>query len=609
MNIVLKLFSSEFIEALGWTLLHSLWQGALVAVVLGILMLLMKKNSAQIKYLVSFLSLLIMVSWSINTFVHSYRYAKEKSQIKNEILSNPNYLREVFTKNDAKIAENSTATVQQMETKNFDRLKIRSFFQRNFVTVVAIWIIGLLILLLRMISGFIYTRKLKRNRLINLEPQFLTLIEEYAGKLQIKRKVKAFLSPLVKSPVTFGVIKPIILFPVATFTGLSIKDVEAIIAHELAHIVRHDYLFNIFQSLIETIFFFHPAVWMISQQIRNERENSCDNIAINITGDKNAYIKSLAKVQISQMEHEQLAMTFAASKGGILQRIKRLQTQVAMNTNFSEKLIAIFVVVIGLTLVSFTMSAEQITTEENNGRRAYFDSNQSDTTLLGEVNQVKIDSLKKEINEQIASGEIPESSIDELEKVLEVAMSESNDTLSAKMMLEVQAAMNGIDFSGLLNTALKEASDAINEINFDSISQQIRADIDFDELNQEMREASLEIENAKAEMQAEMAAAMKTDSVSKEMIEFSMGMANMGLDIASSVIENMPIEQILEVSLKGVETAFQVISEINFDSIAQSTDFNQEDIEAYKKQLEEKEKQLEAEKKKLKQLEKEMNKK
>ena len=607
MQIVLKLFTAEFVEALGWALLHSLWQGAIVAVVLGFIMLLMKKNSAQIKYLVSYFSLLIIVGWSVNTFVHSYRYALEKAQIKNEILHNPDYIRSVLQKNTTE-AEIVTQAAE-IKKHEINYLKIRSFFQRNFSIVVAIWFIGLVLLAIRMITGFLYTRKLKRRRLVELEAKIQEIIAEYANRLNIRRKVEAFLSPLVKTPVTFGTFKPLILFPIATFTGLSTKDVEAIIAHELAHIVRHDYLFNIFQSIIETLFFYHPAVWMISRQIRNERENSCDNIAINITGDKNAYIKSLAKVQISQMEHEHLAMAFAASKGGILQRIKRLQTQVAMNTNFTEKLIAIFVVAIGLTLVSFTMSDEQFTTDQDSSQNENYMLSKPDSTLMGELNQVKIDSLKNEINARIAKGEIPEESMDELEKVLEVAMSEANDTLSAQMMFEIQKTMSEIDIAGILNNAFKTASEELSKVNFDSIRAEVRADIDMDEFHREMESARTEIAQAKEEMRRDLAeAGIHSDSVNEDLINFSMGMASMGIEIASSVIENLPIEDIVDISLSSVESAFKVLGEINFDSIAQAQELSKEDLEKIKKQLEDKEKQLEKEKKKLKELEKELNK-
>ena len=608
MQFVSKLFSAEFVEALGWTLLHSLWQGAIVAVILGFIMLLMKKNSAQIKYLVSYFSLLIIVGWSVNTFVHSYRYAQEKAQIKNEILHNPDYIRSVLQKNTT---ETETVTqAAEIKKHEINYLKIRSFFQRNFSIIVAIWFIGLVLLAIRMITGFLYTRKLKRHRLVELEAKILGTIAEYANRLNIRRKVEAFLSPLVKTPVTFGTFKPLILFPIATFTGLSTKDVEAIIAHELAHIVRHDYLFNIFQSIIETLFFYHPAVWMISRQIRNERENSCDNIAINITGDKNAYIKSLAKVQISQMEHEHLAMAFAASKGGILQRIKRIQTQVAMNTNFTEKLIAIFVVAIGLTLVSFTMSDEQFTTDQNSGQNENYMLSKPDTTLMGELNQVKIDSLKNEINARIAKGEIPEESMDELEKVLEVAMSEANDTLSAQMMFEIQKTMSEFDIAGILNNAFKTASEELSKVNFDSIRAEVRADIDMDEFHREMESARAEIAQAKEEMRRDLAeAGIHSDSVNEDLINFSMGMASMGIEIASSIVENLPIEDIVDISLSSVESAFKVLGEINFDSIAQVQELSKEDLEKIKKQLEDKEKQLEKEKKKLKELEKELNKK
>ncbi len=105
------------------------------------------------------------------------------------------------------------------------------------------------------------------------------------------------MSRAIKSHVTTGFLKPVILVPASMISGLSPEQIYAILAHELAHIRRNDYIINVIQTLIETIFFFHPAIWYISVQIRKERENACDDIAVELTGDKVNYAKTLAFTQ------------------------------------------------------------------------------------------------------------------------------------------------------------------------------------------------------------------------------------------------------------------------------------------------------------------------
>ncbi|MDA3929446.1 MAG: M56 family metallopeptidase [Prolixibacteraceae bacterium] len=316
MNTLQTIFSPELIEAIGWTIIHSLWQGAIVAIVLSILLIFLRKNSAQVKYIISFFSLLIMLSIAALTFVNTYTYAKEKAVLKENITTNPGYIKTYLEQNIA----NKTLTEEEIgeATINLKLVKVRSFFQRNFNIICSVWMLGMLFLIIRMLGGLLYTRRLRSYQIIELSEEWLSKIEAYSQKLGLKRKVNAFFSPLANGPITLGTFKPIILFPISAFTGLSSENIEAIIAHELAHVLRHDYFFNIIQSMVEILFFYHPAVWIISAQIRNERENSCDNIAIELTGDKVAYVKALAQVQINQVEQGQLAMAFATSKGNIL---------------------------------------------------------------------------------------------------------------------------------------------------------------------------------------------------------------------------------------------------------------------------------------------------
>src|SRR5207249_10465429 len=110
------------------------------------------------------------------------------------------------------------------------------------------------------------------------------MLEHTAQRLGLRHAVRVLQSTLVQTAVVAGYFRPIILLPMSAITGLSTAQLEAILAHELAHIRRHDYLVNLLQTLVETVFFYHPAIWWLSNQIRCERENCCDDVAIAVLG-------------------------------------------------------------------------------------------------------------------------------------------------------------------------------------------------------------------------------------------------------------------------------------------------------------------------------------
>lgn len=592
MKIIQYLLSSELIEAIGWTLVHSLWQGAVVAIVLTILLILMRRNSAQVKYFISFIALIGLLVWSAATFVHSYNYAKEKAALRENIISSPGYIRTVLTENIS-----SKTEVESLKTNslNLQIIKIRGFLQRNFSFICSLWLIGMLIFSFRLIGGGLYIRRVRSGNLIDIDKEWMKILNELADKLNIKRKVQAYFSPYIKTPLTVGSIKPFILFPVSVFTGFTPKEIEAIIAHELAHVIRNDYFFNILQSVLEIFFFYNPAVWIISSQIRNERENSCDNIAIEITGDKVAYAKALAGIQVYQMEQERLAMAFSSSGGNILQRIKRLQKKVTMKTNLIEGLIAAGIIIIGLTLASFTFGENALAqTKAGMGYEVIVQSDSIESTPGKKYTSSYVDSLLETTQKNLAKNEELESS-EELEELLEVALSEKDKQISAEMLEDINAALAEINIDKIVRDAMKVASAAMKEA---------KAEIDQEDIRGDLEDAMREIEDAKAEIAEEMKLEMENaDGIEKESIEMGMEAAKVGLEIASAVLKNLPIEEIISASLSGVEEALSAIGEIDFDSVYKENDLSEEELKQLKEQMKHKEKQL---KQQMKELERQM---
>jgi bla regulator protein BlaR1 len=595
MKTIEYLFSSELIEALGWTLAHSVWQGALLTMMLFVVLVFIRNSSAQLKYFISFVSLLCLLGWSAATFVHSYNYAVRKVALKENIISNPGFVQSAIKQDFA--GKTEVKTINKAEF-NIQIIKIRGFLQRNFYIVCTFWIIGILFLGLRLIGGFIYLQRIRSTDLVSIDKLWMDKLEELAGKLQIRRKVEAFFSPLVNIPLTIGSIKPVILFPVSAFTGFSAKEIEAIIAHELAHVLRHDYFFNIIQSIMEILFFYNPAVWVISTEIRRERENSCDNIAIGLTGDRLSYARTLAAVQVQQYESEQLAMAFLSSSGNILQRIKRLQKTVNMKTNFTEGTIAVGIIAIGLTLASFTFGDTVVpkVNAENKSAVVKIKNSGSSKQIERKHTYLAVDSIldvtRENLNKNEELGQNPEKT----KELIEIALSEKNKDVSVEMLDCINEALEDMNIEKIVQEAMDVASKAIQAAN---------EEIDHKEIQRDLRDAARSVREANDEVVREMKQEIRdVEGVEKESLELGLAAAKMGLEVASAVLENLPVEEIVATSLKTAEVTLETLSESDLGSDGNNDEISKDELNLKKKQMKLKEKDL---KRQLEELENQMD--
>ena len=182
--------------------------------------------------------------------------------------------------------------------------------------------LGVLLLTLRVAGGMIITQRLIRCHTHYLASHWSERVREISKRLRLSNPVRLLESSVVQVPTTIGWLRPLILLPCSTLTGLTPQQLDLILAHELAHIRRNNYLVNLLQMMVETLLFYHPATWWISRQLRNERELACDDMAVSACGDPIAYARALAKIERLRQDTPLLAL---AADGGILsQRILRL---------------------------------------------------------------------------------------------------------------------------------------------------------------------------------------------------------------------------------------------------------------------------------------------
>ncbi|WP_299817945.1 M56 family metallopeptidase [uncultured Pontibacter sp.] len=340
MNHILNLFSETVVQALGWTLLHSLWQGALLAIILSLLMLVLHRHSSKTRYTIAAGALLFQVLVSAVTFDHYYFLPAPETAETNL----------VFGASTAPAT--SVAAPASFWEAPLDTAKV--YFEQHMPLIVTFWLMGLVLMALRFIGGLAYTQRLRHYKTTPLSEKWQQRLVALRQELGMSKVVRLVESGLVKVPVAIGYTKPVILLPIGAVTGLSQAQVEAILAHELAHILRRDYLFNILQSIVDIIFFYHPAMWWISGLVRDERENCCDDIAVAVCGSNLTYARALAELEAMRLPAgPALALAFAGKRGTLISRIKRLVGKQSMRPTFAEGFMAALIMVAGLTAFSY----------------------------------------------------------------------------------------------------------------------------------------------------------------------------------------------------------------------------------------------------------------
>jgi beta-lactamase regulating signal transducer with metallopeptidase domain len=328
MNSLQMLLAKPVFQSLGWALVHFIWQGAAVAILYAGVAALLRRRAANVRYMVACAALALMVALPIVTsFVIGASSPPAATDIfisKRAVAAEP-----VSATTTTPMLSNDQARVVSGEAQGASaspalswKLWAQERFTSSLPWLVAVWFAGVLFLSLRFIGGLVITQRLKRRETSLLVEQWQETLSSLCRRLRVSRPVRLCESVLVEVPTVIGWLRPIILVPASALTGLSAEQLEALLAHELAHIRRYDYLINLLQTAIETLLFYHPAVWWLSSQIRQEREHCCDDLAVATCGDVLTYARALAELEHMRSLAPQLAV---AANGGMLRhRIQRL---------------------------------------------------------------------------------------------------------------------------------------------------------------------------------------------------------------------------------------------------------------------------------------------
>jgi beta-lactamase regulating signal transducer with metallopeptidase domain len=339
---------AAWVERLGWTLIHTIWQFALVALVAAVLQRGLRRHSARARYAAGVVLLGAMavapgitccvVDVTRPSEVKHARLAPTRTPDETPSRSALPFPRSPMDESDASESSVQTTTPSRHAADPLAAVgthaaprehpslswvaTFRSKLAPRLPLLVSLWLAGMALFSLRPVWGLWMQWRLRRVGLSPVPASVAQCLDDLARRLGLRRTVGIAQSVRVGAPMAVGYLRPLILLPGCVLTGLSAAQLEALLAHELAHIRRHDWLVNAFQLLVETVFFYHPAVWWLSRQIRQERENCCDDLAVLLVGDRGTVGRML--LALEELREQTPALSLAATGGNLLGRVRRV---------------------------------------------------------------------------------------------------------------------------------------------------------------------------------------------------------------------------------------------------------------------------------------------
>jgi beta-lactamase regulating signal transducer with metallopeptidase domain len=317
----MQLLTAPLAQAVGWALLHLLWQATIVAGILAAALTLLKRHSANTRYAVSCAALTLVFAMFIATAYRAYEPA----------VTPVHGAPATDTEKMVPVTQVPVLLAAAAAESWRDRaIEAAAAAQRWLPAIVAIWLAGVIVLSSRLLVSWARARHLVLRGGNDASAQWQHAARRLSDALGLRRAVRLVESAAVEVPSVIGSLRPVVLLPASTLTGMTPEQIEMVLAHELAHIRRHDFFVNLLQAMVETLMFYHPAVWWMSRRVRIERENCCDDLAVAVCGNPLQYARALTRLE--ELRSHAPAISVAASGGSLIDRIRRLVTERAEST-------------------------------------------------------------------------------------------------------------------------------------------------------------------------------------------------------------------------------------------------------------------------------------
>jgi bla regulator protein BlaR1 len=305
--------SNREVKAIYWTLIHSLWEGLLIAALTGLVIASTHKASATVRYRLFCVLLVLFMVLMGCTFIYELGWTAPVAPV-NQTLN---------------ITAFGNIPHEPVLVSGMQSLLqvVSAFLNRQAVGIFAIWLVCFLYKSFRLVGGIFYIYRIRTQSTVTTTKEITDKVNTFAHRIGIRKPVAILHSELVKVPATLGYLKPLIILPVGILFQLSTDQVETILWHELAHIRRRDYLVNILQCSVEAVFFFNPAILWLSALIREEREVCCDDIVLANVQQKGSYMEALMAFHGQYASVGGLAMALSLRPNQLMNRLRRMVYQ------------------------------------------------------------------------------------------------------------------------------------------------------------------------------------------------------------------------------------------------------------------------------------------
>lgn len=611
----------NIINALGWTIFHSLWQGLIIGLILFLIFKYRRNISAQTRYILGVFSLAAIFTSSLFTFFIAYHSHSSHAEFVTFSSASISNLAGFSGRADE-------LSILNPISSGWPQSLIRTF---NFVSI--IWFIGVLLLAMRLAGGMLIINGMRRQGVSPLPAAWEQRMKMLAVKMGLRRSITYLQSQKVRVPTVIGILRPVVLIPAMIISGLPADQLETIIVHELAHIRRHDFLINIMQSIMEALFFYHPVVWIISENVRLEREKCCDDYTIKVCGKVSLYARALAWLSELQITATIPSVAITGNKKNIVHRVERLINNKKMKTNTTERLIAGLVLVTSVLVLTLStgatfkpsgfaqlesqielplmdkIAAVPVTDPEpvaepaaivdpaavpadTSGQHERDKMDIKDNTVTrefhnkeGENQEMKFVVKQGNVKELYVDGQkIPDDEFSKYQKEIDVTMEDLQD----------------------MEQDLKHARVELDNVDFDKIREEIQIDMehfkefemkDLQEEMQKLQEDQVKMQLDEKALQEEIEQAMKDVQIDQEKMLKDMELGLAELEEGMAMFEKEDIQKMMDEALisvqeidhdkiqQEIEEALKVIKEIDFAEIEKEMQATMQNMEIEKVNL------------------------
>lgn len=335
---------ANFLQSLGWAVLNSLWQLALLWVIFQIIAGAFRTAKSSFKSSIASILLFSGFGWFIYTFISAFSNGAEKT-----------------------IISAALSTVESNEQANI-------WLQQILPIASVVYLVLLTIHLLHFVRNYRYVQVIRNYGLSKMHVEWRMFVNKIAVQMDIRKKVQIWISEFVSSPVTIGFLKPIILVPLAAINHLTAPQLEAVLLHELAHIRRLDYLVNLLINFIHTILYFNPFAKAFVKIVEREREKSCDEMVLQFQYDSHEYATALFTLEKTNIENRQLVIGASGKKNDLLQRVELIMGIQRKKTFSFKKLAGLIAGFFFIFMMNLFFQSAKITDSEKTVLMNHFEN-------------------------------------------------------------------------------------------------------------------------------------------------------------------------------------------------------------------------------------------